>query len=529
MAEPFYQSGGSVEYPAESHTQSVWKHAAETPGIEKRYPTAFAPLEDLLQTDVVVVGGGITGVTSALLLQQAGYDVVLVDAHPIGYGVSAFNSGHLTSMLLDSHFKRVIASFGEENTRLVTSSICESIDLIERLIQDFRIECDFKRLPGYLYAEQTSQLQALRDEYEAATKAGLPIMRTFNVPLPFGVEEALFVPDQARFDPLRYVQALAVAFQAQGGRVFENTRVLDIVAHPLGEKTLRVMAEHGEIDTQDVILATHTPIGFRPVIQTRLEPIRSYIIGIRSDSPLEDALYWDMATPYHYLRVSEDEKGRLILIGGEDHKAGESSTSPERAFQRLENYALERMNVKSVDYRWSAHFYAPADGLPYIGKLSGVYVATGYSGEGLTFGTLAARLITDQICGIKNPCTEILQATRTKPLASVGSIVSESVSAVSHFVGDRLRKPDVENPQQIPLGDGAICQIQGKKMAVYHDSDGRLHYLSPICTHMNCVVAWNTVEKSWDCPCHGGRFDGMGKVLNGPPVLDLPSLDTRDT
>jgi glycine/D-amino acid oxidase-like deaminating enzyme/nitrite reductase/ring-hydroxylating ferredoxin subunit len=513
------------ENPAESTTISVWKRTAACSKVDRLYLTDFPPLSDTVETDIAIVGAGITGVTTGLLLQQAGYDVVIVDAHPVGYGVSGFNSGHLTSLMLDSKLRQIIADFGEEATRAVTQGICDAINLVERLVQDFRIECDFQRVPGYLFAEQSSQLHALREEYEAATRAGLPVNRTFNVPLPFNVEEAIMVPEQARFHPLKYVQALALAFHKNGGRVFENSRVSQLVP-PANGQDFQVMTQGGQVIAKDVVLATHTPIGVRPLTQARLEPMRSYIIGVRSSDPLGDALYWDMEEPYHYLRLTHDDAGPLILIGGEDHKPGDRK-DPAQCFLRLENYAVERFTVKSVDYRWSAQFYDPADGLPYIGKFSGVYIATGYSGEGLTFGTLAARLITDQICGIHHPCTEILQPGRAKPLASVGGILSENIHSVAHFVKDRLRKPDIDSPAHVPLGEGAICRYNNKKVAVYHSPEGALHILSPVCTHMNCIVGWNSVEKSWDCPCHGGRFDAIGRVLNGPPVHDLEPLESQ--
>jgi Rieske Fe-S protein len=181
--------------------------------------------------------------------------------------------------------------------------------------------------------------------------------------------------------------------------------------------------------------------------------------------------------------------------------------------------------VQSIDYEWSAQFYAPADGLPYIGKTNDGYIATGFSGEGLTYGTLAARMIADQIQGIPNPCSEILSPYRAKPIASAGGILAEGVSTMSHYIGDRLKKTTIEKPEDVPEGTGALCTVEGQKVAVYKSPEGILHTLSPVCTHMNCLVGWNPTEKSWDCPCHGGRFDATGKVLNGPPIVDLAPVD----
>jgi glycine/D-amino acid oxidase-like deaminating enzyme/nitrite reductase/ring-hydroxylating ferredoxin subunit len=409
--------------------------------------------------------------------------------------------------------------------------VTEAIQLMERLVHDFRMDCDFQRIPGYLYADRPAQLRALEEEYQAISKAGIPCNRTSYVPLPYAIEEAILVPDQARIDPLKYVQGLAMAFQRQGGRIFEHSRVLDIQSatfDPHNPHGLQISTVGGEVLAQDVVLATHTPIGFRPMLQSRLEAIRSYIIGIRTDDMPNDALYWDMHEPYHYIRLTEDEHGPLILIGGEDHKPGEIG-NPQDCFRRLELFAAERFAVRAIDYHWSAQFFDSADGLPYIGKSGDLYIATGLSGEGLTFGTLAARMITDQICGIHHACQDILSPTRTKPLASASGMLSEGLHAMSHFIRDRLRKPDVDEPAHVPVGEGAICQIEGKKVAVYHAPDGELHLLSPVCTHMNCIVGWNPVEKSWDCPCHGGRFDPRGQVLNGPPVRNLAPIEIQES
>lgn len=523
------------EQPAESATESIWKHNADYSSLRYGPAPRFPALMEDITVDVAIVGAGITGITTALLLQKAGYDVAVLDAHPVGYGVSGFNSGHLTSMLLDMKYKHILGSFGEDATRAVVIALNQAIDFVERTVRDYRIECGFKRVPGYLYAELASQLKGLQEDYEAAETIGLRVSRTFNVPLPFEVEEAILVPDQAVFDPLRYVQALALRFTEQGGLIFENSRVVSVandvkndVKQAAEGAGCNVQTESGAITCQDVVLATHTPIGFRPAIQSRLEAMRSYVIGIRSDDPmdnhLDDALYWDMADPYHYIRLANDERGPLVIIGGEDHKTGERQDT-ELSFRRLEQYARERFQITSIDYRWSAQFYNPADGLPYIGKLSGVYVATGYSGEGLSIGTLAGRLIAEQIEGRHSECGEILNPNRTKPLASVGGFLSENLGAMAHFVKDRLKKAPITAPEEILVGEGAICTLNGRKVAAYHGSDGVLHYLSPVCTHMNCLVGWNATEKSWDCPCHGGRFDATGKVLNGPPVVDLQPIN----
>jgi len=526
MAESHDSIFSSHELQQEGATASVWMHTAELKESEENYIGRYTPLTENVAAEVAIVGAGITGLTLAILLQRSGMEVAVVDAHSVGHGVSGLNSGHLTTMLLDMKFKNIIASFGEEATRAVALELSNAINLIEQLVVDYRIDCEFRRLPGYLYTEKHSQLHTLQEDFESAAKAGLQVSRTFNVPLPFPVEEAVYVGDQAAFHPLKYVQALAQVFHRNGGRIYERSRVIDIGSEG-HDGAIPVKAESGSVQAQHVVLATHTPIGFRPGIQSRLEAYRSYIIGFRTEDPIGDALFWDTEEPYHYIRAVEDERGPLLILGGADHRTGEKRDT-ERCFQQLENYAALRFHVKSIDYRWSAQLFNPADGLPYIGKLSGVYVATGYSGEGLTFGTLAAQLIHDEIMGRYNLCAEILTPGRTKPLASVGGFIAENVGAMAHFVGDRLRKPEVKEQEQIPVGEGAICNFHGNKVAVFHGTEGVYHYMSPVCTHMACLVGWNSAEKSWDCPCHGARFDALGHVINGPAVTDLKPVQPDD-
>jgi glycine/D-amino acid oxidase-like deaminating enzyme/Rieske Fe-S protein len=523
MADAFKPDYAHFENPAESATVSLWKHNAQTRPLNTAWPNQFPPLIGSLETEVAIIGAGITGLSTALLLSQAGYEVAEIDAHPVGYGVTGFNSGHLTSVLLDTRFHELNPAFGEDNIRTLVRAINEAMQFIERQVTDYRIDCGFRWLPSYLYAETKDQQKELHQEFNAMAKAGIVANRTFNVPLPFSVEEGLQVSRQAAIDPLRYAKGLAMQLDQKGVRLFENSRVLEIENH--GQDAGHTLkSEGGSIQAKHVVIATHTPIGFRPLSQTRLEPWRSYVIGIRTNSAIADALYWDMADPYHYLRLAEDERGPLLIIGGADHKTGESINTEHR-FGQLEAYAAQRFSVNAVDYRWSAQFYAPADGLPYIGKSADVFIATGFSGEGLTYGTLAAQLIHDQIQGIPNPCSPILSPSRTKPIASAGGFLSENLSAVSHFVGDRLKKTAIENPADIPPGEGAICLLDGKKVAFYRSREGILSALSPVCTHARCLVHWNNTENSWDCPCHGGRFDALGHVLNGPPVEHLKPVE----
>ncbi len=503
-----------------SATESIWKHNLEA-AREGQYVSSRV-LEGEVSADIAIIGAGITGMTAALRLQRAGWEVCVIDARQVGHGVSGFNSGHLTSMLLDIDFRTVLSHFGEEATRTVTRAILGAIDEIERNCRDYRIDCDFKRLEGYLYAESDAQVRDLQEEARAAEKAGLPISYPHRTPLPFAVADAIQVANQARFDPLRYVLGLAEAFTQEGGRVYEFSPAIRVTHQA---EPFQVETADGWLNAYEVIVATHTPIGFKPVVQSRLEPYRSYVLGVRVTDPPPDALYWDMDDPYHYIRLAEDAQGPVVIVGGEDHKTG--AGSERQAFSRLEAYARSHFRVESVAYRWSSQFYNPADGLPYIGRLGDIFLATGFSGEGLTFGTLAGNLLADLITGVRNDCADILDPSRAKPIASAGGVFSEGLQVMKHFIQDRYGKAAGEVPElsDIPMGEGRIVRMDGKKVAAYKDPAGVLHLLSPVCTHMGCIVHWNGAEKSWDCPCHGGRYDVLGRVLNGPPTEGLPPAD----
>jgi glycine/D-amino acid oxidase-like deaminating enzyme/nitrite reductase/ring-hydroxylating ferredoxin subunit len=477
---------------------------------------------ETITADIAVVGAGITGLTAALLLQKAGRQVVILEADQIASGVSGFNSGHLTSLLLDMRYKTVLANFGEVQSRIVAQAVQQSITHIEQNVRDYRIDCDFKRVPGYLYCEKASQESALNDEFKATETVGLAVNRVFpvsNVPLPMGIESAFIIEQQALIHPQRYVMGLAHEFVELGGRIVVNARVTE-----LSQKApFTVSTASGQVVAQEVVLATHTPIGLRPALQTRLEPLQSYVIGVRVGNHIPDALFWDMDEPYHYIRVAKDEQGPLLIIGGEDHKTG-ARKDTRTCFSALEAYARERFDVQSIEYHWSAELLDPADGLPYIGKISNVYVATGLSGEGLTFGTLAGQLISDDILGRENSCAKILNPNRVKPVASAASFLSENVDTALHWIGDRLSPSENAALVQLQPEHGVVIQYEHQKVAAYRDGKGEVHLMSAVCPHMGCIVDWNTAEQSWDCPCHGGRFDCKGALLNGPPMHDLKPL-----
>lgn len=512
MDDTPWRATGTADSVAAS---SLWEATTEQ--------TSFPSLEETLHVDVAVVGGGMTGVTAAVLLKRAGASVALIEAMHIGSGVSGGTTAHLT-LSADARYQDLVTDFDATQARMVAESQRAAIERIAQFVAEEGIDCDFQRVPGYLYTESESDVQTIWNEAEIAQQLGIAATQTSEVPLPFPVKAALRFGDQAQFHPLKYLQALARTIPGAGCHLFERTRVL----HISDDEPCRIRTERGTVVARNVILATHAPIHDREstpdllLIQSKISAYRSYVLGVRLNEPVPEGLFWDTDDPYHYLRRARDAAGDLLLVGGADHKTGHK-TETEEQYQQLEQYVRERFNVADIAYRWSAQVYEPADGLPYIGRPnlhSHIYISTGYSGNGMTFGTLGGMILADLTLGRVNAWSEVYAVNRLNLLASGAQLVSETLDTAARFVGDRL-KSDVSSVPRIPRGEGRIVSAAGDQYAVYRDDAGELHSFSPVCSHAGCIVQWNSAEKTWDCPCHGGRYDAQGFVLEGPPMYDL--------
>lgn len=476
----------------------------------------FPKLSSEISCEVCVIGAGITGVTLAYLLAEKGIDVVMLEADVIGSGTTGGSSAHLDP-LTDSKLRELINNFGIEEAKKIINANVEALNLIESLVKKHAIDCDFERVPGVYLAETESEANALLDEQAAAVSLGLDAELESDPSSPFVCKARLVYDIHARFDPLKYVFELAKAAKRSGARIYQMSRVDDI-------ENGAARVEAGAVKAKHFALATHMPFGFHPILQSKVFAFRSYVIGARVSKEVEDALFWDLKEPYHYIRKAEDSQGELLIIGGADHRTGHKSHDP---FGRLINYAQERFDVLSIDYAWSAQFYLSADGMPYIGKIQSednLWVATGYEGNGLTFGTAAARLLRDLILEQSNALEQTFSPSRLHISTSAKKLLSENFSSAKDFVGDRLSRTK-KTPQELEPGEGAIVSHHGDQLACYKDQEGGLHAMSPVCPHSKCHVRWNGVEESWDCPCHGGRFSATGELINGPPTRNLKKVD----
>ena len=476
-----------------------------------------APLPGDERVDVAVVGAGITGLTAARLLVAAGKRVAVLEQGRIGAGTTGGTTAHVTQVP-DRRYSELVSKFGRGGVRQVVESTRAAMERVAAFVKVDAISCDFARVPAYLYTESEDEIARLREEVDAAREVGMPAVFVREVPLPFATAGAVRFDDQARFHPLAYLGGLAAKVVEGGGRIHEETRVLGVD----GGGPLQVATERGTVTAETVLFATHTPAGFS-LLHAELEPLRSYVLGarLRGQEP-PDGLFFDTADPYNYTRRQPDEGGDLLLVGGRDHKTGHGD--PDESYRALEDYVRRRWSVESIDYRWSAQFYEPPDGLPLIGKALAsprVFVATGYSGTGMIFGTVGGMLLSDFALEREREWADVYRASRVKPLAGGPQIAKLNVEVGRDFVKDRLTTHRIEDVSQVPVGEGQVVRLGGEKVAVYREELGRVHAVSPVCTHAGCLVHWNPAEKSWDCPCHGSRFSPDGEVLEGPAVKGL--------
>jgi glycine/D-amino acid oxidase-like deaminating enzyme/nitrite reductase/ring-hydroxylating ferredoxin subunit len=505
-----------------ANTRPLWADTATMAKLDSQ--------SEQVAVDVCIVGAGITGLTAATLLKKAGKTVALIELGRVGSGETSHTTAHLTEVF-DIDYRDLISHFGIEGAQLASQSLRRGIERIEQNIHDYGIECDFSRVPGYQFTERSSQVDEIEDEAAEATRLGVPNEVVETTELPFHVERAVRFDHQAQMNPTAYLVGLAKRIPGEGSFIFEETRMQEVQEDHAakGGRSCRVITDRGVIVANQVFVAANVPSSNRYFMHMKIAAYRTYAIAVTTQNNFDTkGLYWDLDEPYHYIRTFSRDGVNHLIIGGEDHKTGQD-VDTSKHFQRLEEWARERFEIKTVTHRWSGQVIEPVDGLPYIGRNSlseNIFVATGYSGTGLTMGTVAAMIVSDLILGLENPWVELFEASRMKPLASIKNFISENIDYPSHMIGDRLSPAQAQGTEALREDEGAIVRVEGKKLAAYRDPGGELHLLSPVCPHMGCHVQWNNAEKSWDCPCHGSRFAPTGQLLNGPAVSDLAAAST---
>ena len=469
---------------------------------------SFPRLDRDISADVAVIGGGIVGVTTALLLVEAGVQVVLIDANRIGHGVT----GHTTGKVSSQHgliYAQLRAKHGAEAARTYGEANEAALAWIAARVDRDGIDCDFRRRTSYAWSDSRSELEA---EAQAAVSAGLPASFVESTPLPFAVPGAVRFDDQAEFHAQKYVLALA----RQLPEVYEHTHAVHAGSF--------VRTPGGRIDAEHIVVATHFPFPDRSLAFARAHPQRSYAIAcsIAGDPP--DGMFISGSSPTRSIRAIPHGSSELLMVGGEGHRTGTGGDTEQR-YAALEAFAREHWDVRSIEYRWSAQDNTTVDGLPFVGPLTPfddrVLMATGFAKWGLTGGTAAALILADRILGRANPWASLFDPTRLNARASAAKLVTENAKAGVRFVADRVTKRGSRPLEDLAPGEGDIVRHHGEKVAGYRDEDGTLVAVSATCTHLGCQVNWNRAERSWDCPCHGSRFAPDGTVLQGPAVHRL--------
>jgi glycine/D-amino acid oxidase-like deaminating enzyme/nitrite reductase/ring-hydroxylating ferredoxin subunit len=472
------------------------------------------------RADVVVVGAGIVGLTAAYLLCEAGRDVVLLEADEAAVGVSGYTSAKLTV----GHglvYSRLESAFDADAARLYAESQTAALTFVRTTSANASIDCDLETVPNYVFAQSSDELEQVRAEVDAASRAGLPASFADPSDVPVACEGAVRLDDQAQFHVRKYLLALT-ELVADRGTLVESARVTEIADPESGGQRLSVGDE--SIDAGAVVVATHYPIVESKFFVPRIHPRRSYVVAapLSEGSELE-GMFINAALPTRSFRTTPLPDGsRLLLVGGEGHRVGQEEDTEDR-YATLERYMREHFDVGETRYRWSTQDLHAVDGLPYIGRVEkreGLFAATGFAGWGMTGGTLAGMLIAGDIQGERSPWADLYELGRRHLSASAARFFKDNTNAAAELIGGKVRRRP-HTAEGLAPGEGAVISVDGEDLAVSRDTEGKLHAVKAACSHMGCVVEWNKAESSWDCPCHGSRFAADGRVLHGPAVNPL--------
>jgi glycine/D-amino acid oxidase-like deaminating enzyme/nitrite reductase/ring-hydroxylating ferredoxin subunit len=475
--------------------------------------------------DTVVAGAGITGITTAMLLQQAGKNVLLAEARNVGFGTTGGTTAHLNTFF-DSSYDEVINNFGLENAKLFAQAGKESLDFIRQQVTNHSINCEYEEKTAYLFSVEERQNDVLDKLVEGTKKVGVDIDYINESPFPAPYLKITSISGQGQFNPVVYIEGLLKIFLQAGGTFIENCRVTGTDE----EEIITVKTSVGNIKARNLVYATHIPPGVN-ILHFKNAPYRSYAMAAKLEGDkYPQALGYDLCDPYHYYRSQKINGEEYLIAGGEDHKTGHEQNT-EQCFSNLERYLRKLFAIKNISYKWSSQYYIPADGLPYIGHLPGsrenVYTATGFNGNGMMLGTISAIIITDLIVTGKNKYKDLFNPGRVKPVAGFVDLVKESADVVSHFIGDKYKAKKIDSFAELSAGEAKLIKYEGSTMAVYKDENNEVHAVNSACTHIKCNVSWNNTEKSWDCPCHGSRFSIDGELLTAPARKDLEKINAE--
>lgn len=484
----------------------------------------FESLSNDIQVDVAIVGGGITGITAAYLLKKAGKKVSILEKGTCADIYTGHTTAHLTCVT-DTFLTDLVKNFGKDHAQAVWDAGHAAIDQIESIVTQEKIDCEFARVSGFLHSQinggTKDERKQLKEQESQALNLGFAA--GYKEKIPFYQLPGTEFPNQAKFHPRKYARALLEKIRGNGCHIFEQTMVEEIT-----EKPLALKAGKHKVTCDYVLIATHVPLMGKTglvsatLLQTKIYPYTSYALGARvPKNTIPEALYWDTSEPYFYLRVDPKPDFDYIIFGGADHKTGQTENT-ESSFNDLEKVFKKLVPGAQIDHRWSGQVIESMDGLPYIGETAeNQFVGTGFSGNGMTLGTLTAMMAFDKITDGKNPWEELFDPNRKKLKGGAWDYLKENKDYPYYLAKTRMQSAEGTKVETLKPGEGRILELNGKKVAASRAVGGELHYCSAVCTHMGCLVEWNGAEKSWDCPCHGSRFAATGELLAGPAETPL--------
>lgn len=492
-------------------TKSYWNDSTE----ETNYPS----LKENLDVDIAIIGGGIVGITSALLLQKEGLNVAIFEGNQIITGASGYTTAKITSQH-NLIYDYLIKTFGFEKAQQYGKANETALKFIKNTVKSLNISCDFEVLPSYVYTLEEEYVSKIEKEIEACQKLGLKAHYKKNLQLSLPIKASIEFTEQAQFHPRKYLLALVNEFIKLGGLLYENTRIIDLDE----DSFINLTTKDGlKIKTKKVILASHYPCydGFGFYF-TRLRPERSYIVGLTAKDDFPHGMFINAEKPKRSLRRQKYEDKELILIGGESHKTGTGRDTLFH-FNALSDFANDLFTIEKNLYRWSTQDYVTVDKIPYIGKITffaeDVFIATGFGKWGMSGGTNAAIMLKDLITKGSSPYETLFSPSRHITTPAVKNFIIENLDTSVEMIKGKMKSG--EKTAILEQGEGRIVQIDGDRYGAYKDLEGHLHIIDITCTHLGCELTWNSAEKTWDCPCHGSRFNFKGEIIDGPALLPL--------
>lgn len=499
-------------------TNSLWRQHDRTKPYEQ--------LKQSVSTEIAVIGAGIAGLVCAFELQRRGKQVVLLEALEIGHGTT----GHTTAKCSVQHgtiYSHLIRTFGEEVAKLYYTFNQESLTYLQDQ-HDAGFDMDFEIKDSYLYSTQKST--ELEDELDAYRRIGVDggdATTELNTLLPFPVKQGLVIRNQAQFHPVNYLHELADRFVQSGGVIYEQTRALEISKGP---RPIITTSTGRRVQANQVVVASHYPFNdLKGLYVSKFTVERSYIVACEMEEAPPEGMFLSVDEPSRSFRDYHEDGKTYLLVGGEGHLSGQVTDTRSR-YDVLEAFAQQTFHASRASFRWSSQDLITLDRLPYVGQMfqrePDIWVATGFLKWGMTNGIAAGRLLADLLSGTENRYARFISPLRSAVKAhDVRSFVKTNVDTVTQFVKGKTEETGTVDALQ--LDEGGLVQLEGKKVGVYRDLENQCHIVSPTCTHLGCTVKWNNAERTWDCPCHGSRFDSLGNVLEGPATKPL-SYEARD-